>query len=271
VSKLSNLASTLRYAVAARGSQNFLGSSWVRGALGSAKDKRKRALRLLFFSPHYFCLDRASVWPSHKVLEQEAERNRSSRQLLAEKIVSRFCKSGDVVLDFGCGPGFLAAAVAPLAGKIYACDISDGVLACARVINPAANVEYMNVADLPGDLLGRADLVYSFAVAQHLSDSILAGALAAMSAVLRTNGTLLLHVVIDSPGWNTEAEWLKDDSLNGRLKMRFGLHCFSRSRQQATGLVAAAGLAVESIQPMCDYLSVDDDLATQHLLIARKR
>ena len=58
-------------------------------------------------SPHYF-YDRN--------LAAEASRNRQSRQILADRLVVPHLAPDARVLDYGCGPGYLAAAVAARPG-----------------------------------------------------------------------------------------------------------------------------------------------------------
>lgn len=271
VSRLSKASSILRFALASSGPQNFLGGSWVTRSLQAANDKERRARRLLFLSPHYFCLDQTHLWPPDSVLKAEASRNRDSRKILAREIVAPFAKPSDLVIDYGCGPGFMAAAVSEYVSKVVGCDISSGVLACAEVLNPASNVEYRNANSLPPYVKQRADLVYSFAVAQHLSDATLRQVLRSVVATLKKGGKLLMHVVIDAPGWRTEEEWHANNSLGGRLRRRFGLHCFSRSEAQVRQLVEESGLAIVEISPMVKYTALHDDIARQHLLIAELR
>jgi hypothetical protein len=57
------------------------------------------ALRLLSVSPHYF------YGPDVRV---EDARNRESRQALADTLVLPYLTSDTRVLDYGCGPGYLA-------------------------------------------------------------------------------------------------------------------------------------------------------------------
>lgn len=56
------------------------------------------------------------------------------RTRIAELVVARHVASGATVVDFGCGPGFLSAALSGRVAAVVACDISDGALACAETI-----------------------------------------------------------------------------------------------------------------------------------------
>jgi 2-polyprenyl-3-methyl-5-hydroxy-6-metoxy-1,4-benzoquinol methylase len=127
----TQLAQDARRVVIARatwgGSQNFLGAHWVEQAIGRcpARIRKHIALRFLALSPHYFYA---------RDIRAEDARNRASRQRLAETLVPPRLSAGARVLDYGCGPGYLAYAVAAQAGHVDAVDISRGVLASARVL-----------------------------------------------------------------------------------------------------------------------------------------
>jgi SAM-dependent methyltransferase len=169
-------------------------------------------------------------------------------------------------VDYGCGPGYAAFHVARLAKRVIGCDISDGALACARVLNSADNIEYVT----PRDLANRqrvADLVYSFALAQHVTDAVLSEILRAIHRLLRAKGTLLMHIVVNADGWRSESELVNDQSLAGRLRLKYGLNCFSRSPDQVLGLAKEAGFVDGELLSMARITRVDDDVAAQHLLL----
>src|SRR5258708_3497511 len=174
------------------GSQNFLGARWVERLVDSSPEQiRERvALRLLSFSPHYF-YDRD--------IRAEAERNRRSRRALTEAVISPHLCGTARVIDYGCGPGYMAHAVAERAGHVDAVDISRGVLACAKALNGRSNISYLT----PGELrqaAGKADLAYSFAVAQHLRAEVLVVALGLLADKIRRDGMLLVHFAVPGQG-----------------------------------------------------------------------
>jgi len=206
------------------------------------------------------------------MLEHEVDRNEHSRRQIVHDVLRRHLKPDYVVLDYGCGPGFMARAVSPHVRKVVACDISPGALACASVLNSAPKIEYFNVSDTAWirEWQGRIDLAYAFAVAQHLSDSMLAEGLRTIRGLLRLGGLALVHVVINAPGWRTEADWVNDHSLQGRLRLRHALHCFSRSTLQVVGLVRNAGFVDPELIPLAELTNVDDDIGKQHLLVSRR-
>jgi 2-polyprenyl-3-methyl-5-hydroxy-6-metoxy-1,4-benzoquinol methylase len=144
------------------GSQNFLGARWVEQVVGSSpvRIRERVALRFLSLSPHYFY---------DPDLNREDARSRQSRQLLADRLIAPHVTGQSRILDYGCGPGYLAAAVAEKVASVDAVDISRGVLACARVINSRPNITYQTPGQfLAGDAPAQIDVTYSFAVIQHL-------------------------------------------------------------------------------------------------------
>jgi SAM-dependent methyltransferase len=246
------------------GSQNFLGAHWVEWAVTHAPGPARAgvALRFLALSPHYF-YDRD--------LAAEDARNRDSRQVLADELIAPYLTRDARVVDYGCGPGYLAAAVARRAAHVDAVDISRGALACARVLNGRPNVTYQTPAELRA-AARPADLAYSFAVVQHLRTDALAAMLAQLAAALRPGGVLLLHFAVPGElGYRTEGQWLSDGSLTGRAKLRYGLNCFGRSAAELAKLVARSGFADVQTAPLAGSIAIPgDDIPDQHLLTARR-
>jgi SAM-dependent methyltransferase len=243
------------------GSQNFLGARWVEHAVNNCPVRARKsvALRFLALSPHYFY---------DPDIQSEDARNRHSRQILADTLIVPHLTGQAHVLDYGCGPGYLAAAVADKAAHVDAVDISRGVLACARTLNGRSNISYQT----PDEIVRRsvaADVAYSFAVAQHLRTPALMQMLSIISRQVRSGGVLLLHFAVPGQVWRTEAEWLADRSLVGRAKLRYGLNCFARSPAEMTNLVARNGFTDVSVQCLegCANLPADD-IAEQHFLTA---
>jgi SAM-dependent methyltransferase len=246
---------------ASGGGQNFLGAPWVAPLVqGVPRRARERvALRMLALSPHYF-YDRD--------LRAESERNWRSRQALAQSLIAPHVSDAAAVIDYGCGPGYLARAVAGLVGHVTAVDISPGVLACAGVLNPAPNISYLRPAQL-AEQRGQADLAYSFAVVQHLGTPALAAALRLLARSIRPGGTLLLHfAVTGEAGYRSEEAWLADRSLTGRARLRYGLNCFGRTSAELRAAVADAGFATVTTRWLAGDPVGDDDISRQHLLTA---
>jgi cyclopropane fatty-acyl-phospholipid synthase-like methyltransferase len=216
-------------------------------------------LRFLALSPHYFYGDSR---------EDESDRNRRSRAELVEDLLSSYLHPDMQVLDYGCGPGYWASAVASKVLTVEAVDISTGVLACADVLNGASNIEY----ETPVACARRTDtvdLAYSFAVVQHMPDVALTDTLAMLRRRLRPNGTLLVHFALPDDSWRTEQEWRNDRTMKGRVKLRVSLNCFGRSVDRMTNLLSDAGFADVQIEALAGQTNVDDDIARQHWAIAR--
>ena len=251
------------------GSQNFLGARWVELVVdGSPVPMRERvALRLLSFSPHYFY---------DSDVRAEAERNRRSRRALADTLIAPFLNGSARVLDYGCGPGYMAKAVADRADHVYAVNISRGVLACARALNGRPNISFLRPDEVrPMGI--KVDLAYSFAVVQHLRTEVLRSALSLMADTICVGGTLVLHFAVPGQGggqggWRTEGDWISDQSLTGRAKLRYGLNCFGRSVTEMADLVSRQGFTDVAVRSLTGSLTLpgDDDVTHQHLLTARR-
>jgi cyclopropane fatty-acyl-phospholipid synthase-like methyltransferase len=256
-----------------REDQSFLGATWIAALLRSAppRSRRRLALSVLSLSPHYFYRRREYAGLSHaEFTEREFERNQATRQKLGQLILRPHLDARQVVLDYGCGSGFLVRYVAGLAETVYGIDISQGVLECARVINGAPNASFLHTADLTEIGDATIDLAYSIAVAQHLTDSVLEGVFQTLQRKLKPAGRLLLHIVLDAEGWRTEEEWRRDVSITGRLKLKYGLNCFTRSERRVREMLEAAGFGSIVVRPMRDICPEPfDDVCSQHLVCAR--
>ena len=267
VMKRVRIAGALAVQFATSGSsQDFLGAPWVAPLVDTVPEavRERAALRLLSFSPHYFY---------GRDIRAEAERNRQSRRAIAEALIGPHLTPQARVIDYGCGPGYMARAVAGMAGHVDAVDISPGVLACARALNGGGGITYLTLGEFRCHD-GQADLAYSFAVVQHIRTEALVEALRLLAAKLRPGGTLLMHFAEPGQGgWHTQADWEADRSLAGRVKRRFGLNCFGRTSAEMTDLAAAhgfTGITVASLRGQLTVPGGGDDVASQHLLIARR-
>ena len=253
--------------------QSFLDARWITVLLRRAplRSRRRLAMRVLSLSPHYFYRRPEYEGMSHaEFTEREFERNRATREKLGELILGPYLERQQVVLDYGCGPGFLVHYVAGRAKTVYGVDISQGVLECARVINGAPNAWFLHTGNMVEIGDATVDLVYSIAVAQHLTDSVLERVFDTLRQKLRPAGRLLFHIVLDAKGWRTEEEWRADVSIAGRLRLKYGLNCFTRSEERVREMLKAAGfgsIVVLSMRDICQ--EPFDDVCTQHLVSAR--
>jgi SAM-dependent methyltransferase len=235
--RVSMALDVAKWAIASgRGPQNFLGGAWVARWLARtpAGRRRRRALRVLGRSPHYFFGRQSGDGRlSDEGLESKYARHAASREHLCRQLFAPVLSPDSVVLEYGCGPGFLARAIATRVRTVYACDISQGALACAAVLNPAPALTYLPAT--PDGLARIADnsldLVCSFALTQHLNDAIFDEVLRNCSRRLKPGGAIAFQMRCDDPGWRTEQQWRDDRTVRGRLRFRYGLHCFGRSAE----------------------------------------
>ena len=265
VKKAARTARSLTIQLAASGSsQNFLGAPWVAPLVDIMPEpmRQRVALRTLSFSPHYFY---------NRDIQAEAERNLRSRRALTEALIAPHLTPGARVIDYGCGPGYMACAVAEIADHVDAVDISTGVLACARALNGNARITYLTPEELR-HRDGQADLAYSFAVVQHMRTEALIRALKLLAAKVRRGGTLLVHFAEPAQGgWRTQAEWQADQSLIGRLKWRYGMNCFGRTSAEMADLAAGNGFTNITVAPVRVQVPIPgEDITNQHLLIAQR-
>ncbi|HZM97012.1 MAG TPA: class I SAM-dependent methyltransferase [Vicinamibacterales bacterium] len=255
-----------------REDQSFLDARWIAVLLRNApsRSRRRLALWVLSLSPHYFYRRPEYEGLSHaEFTEREFERNRATREKLGELVLGPHVNRQQVVLDYGCGPGFLVHYVAGLAKTVYGVDISHGVLECARVINGVPNALFLHTANMAEIGNATVDLVYSVAVAQHLTDSVLERVFDTLRQKLRPAGRLLFHIVLDAEGWRTEEEWRRDVSLAGQVRLKYGLNCFTRSEKRVRAMLKAAGFGSIVVRPMREMCPEPfDDVCAQHLVCA---
>jgi SAM-dependent methyltransferase len=272
---LHDAAGLLRAVVTTGGEQEFLGARWTDVALALSPPARKHgvARRLLSLSPHYVCVPSmhgTKLWPRASEIETELERNRRSRRALVRDLVLPRVSEKSVVLDYGCGPGFAAAAIADHTRWVSGADIARSILRCAAVLNQRPNLDYLQVVN--GRTRGlhdqSVDFAYSFAVLQHLTRDACRGVVTEIFRVTKPGAQILLHVVLGHPGWRTESELFGDQSIAGRLRARFALRCFARERDDVIGLLREAGFDDIQVIPASELTDVQDDIREQHLVTA---
>ncbi len=258
--------------------QTFLGARWVRWALDRAPASKKRlwAFRLLSLSPHYF-LDRD--WAENRSIPESEYFEKASAEWLASRetyfnaVLEERLSDARTVLDYGCGPGFLAVILAKRFDRVQALDISSGALECARVLNSADNLEYV-LADAEGIASiadASVDAIVSLAVVQHLSREVYEKMLEVCHRKLKSGGRLALHVQLNEGDWKTEDTWKEDRSVKGKLKYNYGLHNFGRPESEHLAMANAAGLVEVKVDPLSPlFPNGFEDIGEQHLLTAVK-
>ncbi len=259
--------------------QNFLGAKWIKSFLKKIPERKKRiwALRFLSLSPHYF-IDPDN--PEFKGMSTDQYLERSfriiceSREEIFDKLLKTKFETGFEVLDYGCGPGFLAKAAAPFVKKIYAVDISGGAIVCARIVNPAKNIEYLEANEESFDKIpdGKLDAVYSYAVVQHLEIESFEKILEICRKKLKPDGLLILHIRLIDEIWKTEEFWKFDKSMTGKIRYKFDLHCFGRSLEEYIEIVEKFDFNDIKFEKIEGFVKEKpDEFGSQRLLIARKK
>jgi ubiquinone/menaquinone biosynthesis C-methylase UbiE len=264
----------LRLWLAGSKDQAYLSGSWGVWALRNAPNKLRQrlALELLALSPHYFVYQWSSMYPKNlprtDVLLREFERNRASREELGEKLLKPYIRSGMTVLDFGCGPGFLARAVInKYSVRMIATDVSRGIIACAKVLNPAKDLSYMvnrtdnlrNVGD------NSIDLVYSFAVFQHLETLQRSIFLKEFARILKPGGIGVCHFAVKEFPDNEEPKSKYPAWLNWVVK-RVKFRMIYLSTEDIESTLIEAGFTEIRILPISTLADIDDSIGRQHLV-----
>ena len=111
-----------------RGPQTFLGARWIHSVLKVVPKSRKRlwALRILSLSPHYF-INQNEIGVRETVgsafLEKMSGILTESRQSVFDRLLKPHLEPSFDVIDYGCGPGYLALAAGQYVRKVYGiCD-----------------------------------------------------------------------------------------------------------------------------------------------------
>jgi ubiquinone/menaquinone biosynthesis C-methylase UbiE len=254
-----------RIAIAGSRSQAFLDHRWIGTLLRISPKRRRRslALRILSLSPHYFIYQwerYPADWSRQRVLDAECERNVHSRRQIAEIILAPMIWSEATVLDFGCGPGFLAAQISALAGEVVGLDVSSGTLACAHVLNPGPTYRLNRAGRLP--LQDETiDLVYSIAVFQHIDPAEWPAYFDDFARVLRPGARGVCHFAGDD---RAPATYIEPRGLRARYSQRFA----ERRSDQITAALSAAGFVEILVEPI--GARIDDDVGRQQLATFRK-
>ena len=116
-----------------RRAQQFLCASWV-SILLRYLPQQHLPLRILLYRLH--CFYGNSFWLTKNAIESEVMRNDESRRVIVSDVLSPYLKPDIVLHDYGCGPGFLTKHVSLKVKKVYAADINEGAIVCAKIINP---------------------------------------------------------------------------------------------------------------------------------------
>lgn len=150
--------------------------------------------------------------------------------------------AGKRVLDFGCGIGRVAAALAPLAAEVIGVDLSEQMVAQARARTagvPNLRFEVSDGIDLPFpdasfDLVLAVD---SFPYLVRAGESVLTSTLTDIARLLRPGGELLVF------NWSYRGDLGQDADDARRLGEVAGLRLF-RAGEQALRIWNGAGFSL---------------------------
>jgi len=262
----------LRFVIASSRDHAFLDRAWVPW-LFRICPKRKRAalaLRLLSFSPHYWIYQWTNKYPREygrsDILWHEHRRNADSRKEICAKLLVRYLSSEMTVLDFGCGPGFLARQVSAHVSKAIGSDVSRGVIACAKQLNPAPNLSYVRngLSTLHNIQDSSLDLVYSFAVFQHLRKKQTLAFFKEFHRVLRPGAVGVCHTILKNP---REAQ---EYNPSGWVGKRIMLRMVYYSEHEVRALLAKAGFIDVQVNSISNLTDIDDDIGSEQLVTFRR-
>jgi ubiquinone/menaquinone biosynthesis C-methylase UbiE len=244
--------------------QKFLGAFYIPIIFKVLPKKYHRnfALNLIAISPHYFSRE---FWlsdheQSYKdfsykdFLESENERMISSRRSIMDVKIKPYLNSSMVVLDHGCGPGYLTNSVAPCCKKVIGVDISGGVIACAKAINNQPNIEYLTEKN--GEKLSciensSIDVIYSTAVMLHVTDDVCKKLLREFFRVLKPECKVICEFVLKPNIGSSKNEIIefekKNEFILGRIKEGYSLRIVERARTYVEEIIIDAGFKIEKI------------------------
>jgi len=227
--------------------------------------RRRLALEFTSISPHYFVQQDSHRYDGlsrREGLEAELTRNLETRREICEKIVRPHLNSDSAVIDFGCGPGFLAAEIGKHCRTVVGVDVSRGVVACARILSARQpNAEFRVVQDGRLDWAppGSVDLVCTFAVLQHVPDLAMERILAEFLRVLKPGGLAICHIAAGSAS---------SVGNSGGLG-RFALLMITRTVESILEAARRVGFEADAV-PVRDVGEIDDDIGRDYLFRLRK-
>lgn len=110
------------------------------------------------------------------------------------KLIKKYTKTGDMVLDIGCGEGYLSRLVAKLKRKAYGCDISPEMVTAAKKQNSKIIYWIQDLEKKNSNLksIPKAKLIISNLVFTYLKD--IDEALKNTSQYLANDGTLAIII-----------------------------------------------------------------------------
>jgi len=87
---------------------------------------------------------------------------------------------------------------------------------------------------------------------------------------LKPGGKGVLHIVIDDEDWKPEQEWRGDKSVLGRIKLKYGLNCFGRTREKVEERLTEEGFVEIRCLELSEICDFDDDIVSQNLFVFKR-
>ena len=177
---------------------------------------------------------------------------------------------GNVAIDFGCGVGRLARALAGRFASVYCVDHSTAHLGlAARSIQgrEASRLHYVATSQAGAEIINEhADFVLSLLSLQHMVPQLQVAALEHLCDALRVGGlgrVQLLTGYSDSPYVERDCDW--------RLAVEErGMQLHFLPLDEATRHLAERGCIVFEVEPCDDHVSIPDRASTAHCVTFAK-
>jgi ubiquinone/menaquinone biosynthesis C-methylase UbiE len=172
---------------------NFL-LEWI-WKIGGSSFRTFLVRNILSSSPHY-------LYPKNNLYfvpgeyEEALLKMRISREAIASEVLSKLINTEDEVLEFGCGPGIIVAAVARHCQRATGVDVSKTILKVAEELNrDTKNISFQNSSgmDLQVLLDQSFSFIYSIEVIQHIDKVHAVTFFHEFYRVLKPGGRLLVQ------------------------------------------------------------------------------
>jgi cyclopropane fatty-acyl-phospholipid synthase-like methyltransferase len=204
-------------------------------------------------------------------LEAEYRRNARSRKAVCDDILKLHLRPQMDVLDFGCGPGFLAREAAKRVHHVTGVDISCGTISCAKAFGNPPNITYCenngnDLSMLPDE---QFDLIYSFEVVQHLSEELFAGFLREFFRVLKSNGKCVCNIPLnEGPPAPIQPAKKRRSLIVRRVEKAWKLRFVSRQADKVRRQLSEVGFNEPVILPTGQVSDcAGDEMVRRHLIV----
>ncbi len=167
--------------------------------------------------------------------------------------------SRGVICDLGCGPGQIARYLADHGASVVGVDLSDGMLAQARRLNPDIVFQQGDMRALTGVADGAWAGIAAFYSIIHIPRAQLVAALTELRRVLQPGGLLLLAFHLGEGELHLDSWW--DRPVNAEF-------VYFQTAEMLAAL-EAAGFAIEKAQEREPYPDVEHQSRRAYILARR--